>query len=132
MTLKKHVVKISPPSPSATEVEAYNQHLNSYRDQYRPEGPVEEFFLQALVNASWNQFRSSALQMQLLALPPSPELASKVGRELLKLSAVDAREFKRFRRAVDELRKRQAARKAGEKAGCCTLDSSAIRSRTRR
>jgi hypothetical protein len=47
---------------------AYQRHLKSFTDEYKPEGATEENLVQALADASWRLNRVAALETNLLTL----------------------------------------------------------------
>src|SRR5271155_1985558 len=43
------------------ERDAYNNHFKSFRDEYKPVGPTEEYLVETLANHSWSTTRIRAL-----------------------------------------------------------------------
>src|ERR1700693_6029017 len=50
------------------DLQAYQSHLNSFNDEYDPQGATEAHLVQALADASWRLNRVAALETNLLSL----------------------------------------------------------------
>ena len=50
----------------AEDLEAYQHHIQSFVDEYRPQGPTEIQLVQSLADAAWRLNRVSALETNLL------------------------------------------------------------------
>jgi hypothetical protein len=50
------------------DLQAYQSHLKSFTDEYRPQGPTEAHLVQALADTSWRLNRVAALETNLLTL----------------------------------------------------------------
>jgi hypothetical protein len=56
------------------DLEAYQNHLKSFTDEYKPEGATEQNLVQALADASWRLNRVAALETNLLTLGMAKEV----------------------------------------------------------
>jgi hypothetical protein len=50
------------------DLHAYQRHLESFADEYRPKGPTEAHLVQALADTSWRLNRVAALETNVLTL----------------------------------------------------------------
>ncbi len=50
------------------DLQAYQRHLESFTEEYRPKGPTEAHLVQALADTSWRLNRVAALETNLLTL----------------------------------------------------------------
>jgi hypothetical protein len=114
------------------DLEAYQRHLNSFTDEYDPEGATEANLVQALADTSWRLNRVAALETNLLTLGtinPSPiadapapiqdamsivAALESQSKALSNLSLHSQRLSRQFERTVAQLRDLQKARRAKE------------------
>jgi hypothetical protein len=107
------------------DLEAYQSHLNSFTEEYHPQGATEANLVQALADASWRLNRVAALETNLLmlaavgdplvdamAIAASLESQSKA---LSNLSMHSQRLSRQFERTVAQLRDLQKIRQTHEK-----------------
>jgi hypothetical protein len=116
------------------DLEAYQSHLQSFADEYDPQGATEAHLVQALADASWRLNRVAALETNLLALgsahdpdpltgaPPQVQQALSIvaalesqSKALANLSMHSQRLSRQFERTVAQLRDLQKTRRAHEK-----------------
>jgi hypothetical protein len=116
------------------DLEAYQSHLNSFTDEYHPQGATEFHLVQALADASWRLNRVAALETNLLTLgvisgaapltnaPQQIQDAMSIvaalesqSKALANLSMHSQRLSRQFERTVAQLRDLQKTRKAQEK-----------------
>jgi hypothetical protein len=93
------------------DLQAYQRHLESFTDEYNPEGATEDHLVQALADTSWRLNRIVALEANVLALP---DLESQM-KALANLSLHSQRLSRQFERTVAQLRELQQTRRAQEK-----------------
>jgi hypothetical protein len=93
------------------DLQAYQRHLESFTDEYNPEGATEAHLVQALADTSWRLNRIVALEANVLALP---DLESQT-KALANLSLHSQRLSRQFERTVAQLRELQKTRQAQEK-----------------
>jgi hypothetical protein len=107
------------------DLQAYQSHLKSFTDEYRPEGATEAHLTQALADTSWRLNRVAALETNLLSLaaigdPLADALAIAASLEsqakaLANLSMHSQRLSRQFERTVIQLRELQKTRRTQEK-----------------
>jgi cysteinyl-tRNA synthetase len=107
------------------DLEAYQSHLNSFTDEYHPQGATESHLVQALADTSWRLNRVAALETNLLSLgavgDPLADAMSIVAalesqsKALANLSMHSQRLSRQFERTVAQLRDLQKTRRAQEK-----------------
>ena len=109
------------------DLAAYQRHLQSLVDEYRPEGATEALLVQALADASWRLNRAASMEANFLALfaatAPDPisgavAIAAAVesqSKTLSNLSLHTQRLSRQFERTVLQLREFQQIRQAREK-----------------
>jgi len=116
------------------DLEAYQLHLNSFTDEYHPQGATEAHLVQALADASWRLNRVAALETNLLTLgiahtavtisdaPQQVQDAMSIvsalesqSKALSNLSMHSQRLSRQFERTVAQLRDLQKTRRAVEK-----------------
>jgi hypothetical protein len=107
------------------DLQAYQLHLNSFTDEYHPQGATEAHLVQALADASWRLNRVAALETNLLSLaaiggPLVDALAIAASLEsqskaLANLSMHSQRLSRQFERTVAQLRDLQKIRQTQEK-----------------
>ena len=107
------------------DLQAYQSHLNSFTDEYYPQGATESHLVQALADASWRLNRVAALETNLLSLaavgdPLVDALAIAASLEsqskaLANLSMHSQRLSRQFERTVAQLRDLQKTRQTHEK-----------------
>ena len=107
------------------DLQAYQFHLKSFTDEYRPEGATEAHLTQALADTSWRLNRVAALETNLLSLaavgdPFANAMAIAASLEsqskaLSNLSMHSQRLSRQFERTVMQLRELQKTRLAKEK-----------------
>jgi hypothetical protein len=107
------------------DLNAYRAHLNSFTDEYHPEGATEAHLVQALADASWRLNRVAALETNLLSLaavgdPLVDAMAIAASLEsqskaLANLSMHSQRLSRQFERTVAQLRDLQKTRLTKEK-----------------
>ena len=115
------------------DLEAYQSHLKSFADEYRPQGATEANLVQALADASWRLNRVAALETNLLTLGiaadlnPITDAPSQVrdalsivaalesqSKALANLSMHSQRLSRQFERTVAQLRDLQKTRRVHE------------------
>ena len=113
----------------------FRDHFESFRQEYRPKGPTEEFLVQSLASLSWSaeQIRAQAITITTLAgtdINPvhtntTPERDAAIGQVrsidrlapmMDLLSKYEARKMRSFTNTHKQLVQTQATRKAQEKA----------------
>ena len=116
------------------DLQAYQSHLKSFTDEYRPQGATEAHLVQALADASWRLNRVAALETNLLTLgiaqDPRPlsgapsqvrdamaivSALESQSKALANLSMHSQRLSRQFERTVAQLRELQKTRRALEK-----------------
>jgi hypothetical protein len=116
------------------DITAYERHLKSFTDEYRPEGATEANLVHALADASWRLNRVAALETNLLTLaagrqedrcpgaPPDVNEAlstaahlERNAKALANLSMHGQRLSRQFERSERHLRELQQLRKEQEK-----------------
>ncbi len=116
------------------DLQAYELHLESFTNEYNPQGATEANLVQALADASWRLNRVAALETNLLTSgiqhgsayrtgPPTPitdamAIASSLesqSKALANLSLHTQRLSRQFERTVAQLRDLQETRRAQEK-----------------
>ena len=107
------------------DLQAYQSHLNSFNDEYHPQGATEAHLVRALADASWRLNRVAALETNLLSLaavgdPLVDAMAIAASLEsqskaLANLSMHSQRLSRQFERTVAQLRDLQKTRRAQEK-----------------
>jgi hypothetical protein len=55
------------------DLQAYQRHLTSFTDEYRPKGATESHLVPALADTSWRLNRVAALEANLLTLAAARE-----------------------------------------------------------
>jgi len=114
------------------DLHAYQLHLNSFTDEYNPEGATESHLVQALADTSWRLNRVAALETNLLTLgvthanpfsdsPQQVQDAMSIvaslenqSKALSNLSLHSQRLSRQFERTVAQLRELQKTRRAKE------------------
>ena len=94
------------------DLHAYQLHLESFTDEYHPEGATESNLVQALADTSWRLNRVAALETNLLTQDQDP---LSIVAALAKLSLHSQRLSRQFERTVTQLRALQQARRLKEK-----------------
>jgi hypothetical protein len=105
------------------DLQAYQRHLESFTDEYDPQGATEAHLVQALADTSWRLNRVAALETNLLAAAPGQveDAIAIVGflerqsKALASLSMHSQRLSRQFERTVAQLRDLQQTRQAQEK-----------------
>ena len=109
------------------DLAAYQQHVQSLVDEYRPQGATETLLVQALADSSWRLNRAAALESNFLTLfaanAPDPlngveRMAAALqnhSKTLTNLSLHTQRLSRQFERTVTQLRNLQQIRKEQEK-----------------
>ena len=119
---------------------AYQHHIKSFTDEYKPEGATEENLVQALADASWRLNRVAALETNLLTLgmakqveilTNSPQqvedaIATAAALEsqskaLANLSVHSQRLSRQYERTIVQLRALQKERRAQQDSGLTDL-----------
>ena len=120
----------------AHDTEAYEEHFASFRREYRPVGPTEEFMVQSLADLTWSvqNMRMQATAILTMAgckshgitnTGATPEADAVLGQSisvdsmgprLNLLSVYEARKMRLFHTTLKALEERQARRKAQHKA----------------
>ena len=116
------------------EMEAYTKHFESFRKEFRPVGPSEEFLVQSLSEITWTTQQIRAMMASKISMP-SEKLHPDVGNapneavsdamlraiqlidmapSLNTLSIYEARKMRLFLSTRKALVEMQAARKANE------------------
>ena len=115
------------------DLAAYQQHLESFTDEYTPKGATESNLVQALADTSWRLNRVAALETNLLTLgianatSPITDAPNQVqdafaivsalesqSKALSNLSLHSQRLSRQFERTVAQLRELQKARRIKE------------------
>jgi len=116
------------------DLAAYQLHLKSFTDEYRPKGATEAHLVQALADTSWRLNRAAALESNLLTLSVAGQLnpfadspqqvqdamsivaaLESQSKALANLSMHSQRLSRQFERTVAQLRDLQKTRRAQEK-----------------
>jgi hypothetical protein len=101
------------------DLEIYQSHLQSFHDEYHPQGATEENLVQALADASWRLNRVAALESNLLSISYTPrDLVDGLldqAKALASLSMHSQRLSRQFERTVAQLRELQKTRLTQEK-----------------
>ena len=118
---------------------AYQEHLQSFTDEYHPQGATESQLVQLLADTSWRLNRASALETNVLSLAVAREpkivdgpeqiqnamaMASALetqAKALANLSLHTQRLSRQFERTVVQLRELQQTRQTEEKRDLDTL-----------
>jgi hypothetical protein len=58
------------------DLEAYQRHLDSFTEEYDPQGAIEANLVQALADTSWRLNRVAALEASSLSPPPATQILS--------------------------------------------------------
>ena len=118
------------------EIDAFREHFESFRKEYRPSGPTEEFLVQSLSEISWStqQIRTASTNLMTIAGNKStpngndthtPEIAVAISRSLAgtfvskdlnTYGIYKNRKMRLFNTTRKELLQIQAERRANEKA----------------
>ncbi|HTB15613.1 MAG TPA: hypothetical protein VK752_28780 [Bryobacteraceae bacterium] len=115
------------------DLQAYQLHLESFTDEYNPEGATEAHLVQALADTSWRLNRVAALETNLLTLGVASQLSpftdspqqvqdamsivaslESQSKALANLSLHSQRLSRQFERTVAQLQKLQETRRAQE------------------
>jgi hypothetical protein len=115
------------------DLHAYQRHLESFTDEYRPQGPTEAHLVQALADTSWRLNRVAALETNLLTLGVASGSGPHIGapqqiqdalaiaaalesqsKALSNLSMHSQRLSRQFERTVDKLHELQKTRRTQE------------------
>ncbi len=95
--------------------EIYQSHLQSFHDEYHPQGATEENLVQALADVSWRLNRVAALESNLLSISYTPrDLVDGLldqAKAMANLSLHSQRLSRQFERTVAQLRDLQKARR---------------------
>jgi hypothetical protein len=106
------------------DLEAYQRHVQSFTDEYHPQGPTEQHLVQAIADASWRLNRVAALETNILTMaaahqPDSVDdalaLAAAVesqSKALANLGLHTQRLSRQCERTVAQLRELQQTRKS--------------------
>jgi hypothetical protein len=89
----------------AEDPKAYQRHLKSFTDEYRPKGPTEANLVQAIADACWRLNRIVALEagaQDFKSLATLGMLGQRLARQFEK-AAAQLREFQKIRRAQEKL-----------------------------
>jgi hypothetical protein len=116
------------------DLQAYQSHLQSFTDEYDPQGATEAHLVQALADTSWRLNRVAALETNLLATgiareaspiadaPPQVQVALSIvaalesqSKALANLSIHSQRLSRQFERTAAQLRDLQETRRTQEK-----------------
>ncbi len=112
---------------STEDLAAYERHVSSFTEEYRPEGATEAHLVQALADTSWRLNRVAVLETNLLtlttvfaseAITAATQMAAAIGpqaKALSNLSMHSQRLSRQFERTVAQLRDLQQSRRAQEK-----------------
>jgi hypothetical protein len=111
---------------------AYQRHVKSFTDEYKPEGATEENLVQALADASWRLNRVAALETNLLTLGMAKEIETltadqpveeafatagaleRQSKALANLSIHSQRLSRQYERTIVQLRQLQKERRDKE------------------
>ncbi len=98
--------------------EIYGSHLQSFHDEYHPQGATEENLVQALADVSWRLNRVAALESNLLSIAYTPrDLVDGLldqAKAMANLSLHSQRLSRQFERTVAQLRDLQKGRREME------------------
>ena len=101
------------------DLEIYQSHLQSFHDEYHPQGATEENLVQALADVSWRLNRVAALETNLLSISYTPrDLVDGLldqAKALANLSLHSQRLSRQFEKTVVQLRELQKTRLTQEK-----------------
>jgi hypothetical protein len=116
------------------DLQAYQRHLESFTEEYRPQGATEAHLVQALADTSWRLNRVAALETNLLSLGvasgsgPSISAPQQIqdalaiaaalesqSKALSNLSMHSQRLSRQFERTAAQLRELQQTRRGHEK-----------------
>ena len=96
--------------------EDYEAHLQSFLDEYHPQGATESHLVKMLADTAWRQIRVSVFEADLMVFSPTAfdefEMQHKA---LANLSIHGQRLARQFERTMKELHDLQKIRKANEK-----------------
>jgi hypothetical protein len=96
------------------DLEIYQSHLQSFHDEYHPQGATEENLVQALADVSWRLNRVAALETNLLSISYTPrDLVDGLldqAKAMANLSLHSQRLSRQFERSVAQLRDLQKTR----------------------
>ena len=95
------------------DLRAYESHLKSFNDEYRPQGATEQHLVQALADVSWRLNRVATLEAKVLTLAEPLESQLKA---LANPSLHSQRLSRQFERTVAQLRELQKPRQSQEEA----------------
>jgi hypothetical protein len=105
--------------------ELYHLHLQTFRDDYQPQGATEEHLVQSLADLSWRLNRVIALETNILSLSYSfRDLVAGLldqAKALASLSLHSQRLSRQFERTVAQLRELQKTRRSQEQQGLDNL-----------
>ena len=105
--------------------ELYHLHLQSFRDEYQPQGATEENLVQSLADLSWRLNRVVALETNLLSICYTPRgLVDGLldqAKALANLSLHSQRLSRQFEKTIAQLRDLQKTRRAQEDRGLDNL-----------
>jgi len=110
------------------DLEAYKAHLQSFLDEYHPQGATEASLVQALADASWRMNRATAMETNLITYGAAfePDALTVRGAEAM-VAALESRSkalanfsmhtqrlSRQFEKAVTQLRALQQTRRDQE------------------
>jgi hypothetical protein len=106
------------------DLQAYQRHLESFTEEYRPQGATEAHLVQALADTSWRLNRVAALETNLLSLGvaagfrPVTHAPQQIQDALAIAAALESMHSQRlsrqFERAVAQLHELQKTRRTQE------------------
>jgi hypothetical protein len=115
------------------EKDAYCEHFKSFRAEYKPKGPTEQFLVQSLSELSWSSQQIRAVSTNLMALLGTKNCPRETGddgldfnlaqaanvgdhiKDINLLGIYEQRKVRLFNSTRNELLKLQADRKLAEK-----------------
>ncbi len=97
--------------------EDYDEHLQSFINEYRPQDATESHLVQVLADTAWRQIRVTSLEADLLMFSPTTFVDfESQAKALGGLSLHGQRLSREFERVANHLRQIQKARQAKEKS----------------
>jgi hypothetical protein len=96
------------------DLEAYQSHLKSFTDEYKPQGATEAHLVQALADTSWRQNRIAAIEANVLKFATMAVMPENDAKAIANLSLHSQRLSRIFERTVAQLRDLQKTRQAQE------------------
>jgi hypothetical protein len=93
------------------DLEVYHAHLQSFLDEYQPQGATEAHLVQSLADTSWRQNRIAAIEANVLKFATMVVMPENDAKALANLSLHSQRLARQFERTVTQLRDLQKSRR---------------------